>query len=216
MSENLIKIKICQNIDSFCSKEINRSEFAKRIKDLFYDTLKQDNLSLDAIEMHYIMTSIIDNEDLESKEFTCEIEHLKDIISGKCHYVHCFATCLKAENSNCDIDELKVIVNKIVARQELNYKEIEWISCFVSKESRSNSSLSELIIERIKTLFRLINVSSSFPSDFGISNMLFVRDEKVSMQDLLSLISDYIDCLSGSRSVFVCVDYHQGGCSIFV
>lgn len=204
MRKNSIQNEIHQLIKNYQANIISKNELIVCVRELFYTTIKERDLTIEAVKMLYIMTSIIDIDDLNDVPFSEEIRRLLEIMNRKCQCTHSFAIQLPNIEFNTKI--LENIVVKIKKQQVITNKEREEIMNFLSSKSNSLTKLSDLIIERVVMLINLYENQCT----------LFINNEEKYMDELCTSITNYIECLSGKRCVFVCVNYKNDGTEVLV
>ena len=88
MRKNSIQHEIHQLIKNYQANIISKNELIVCVRELFYTTIKERDLTIEAVKMLYIMTSIIDIDDLNDVPFSEEIRRLLEIMNRKCQCTH--------------------------------------------------------------------------------------------------------------------------------
>ena len=191
-----------------CYKEhkIVKDKFCEQAKAMFYSVLEQQDISLDALSIYYIISSIVDNSDLSDDAFNKLINHLSDIISGECNYSHLMVIHLPKENVEF-INEIRKIIRGIQEEQIISTYDREWLTNSFSSRLVNLTTLSDLLIERIARLLSMIDVNLLDCFNTDIVSTLHIASDVKFKEDLLNSICNYIDCLEGKRCVFISVIY---------
>lgn len=206
MTNKSLNKEVSYLMTSYNERKITRDVLIMRAKAIFYSVLEQQDISLDALSIYYIISSIVDNSDLSDIEFDELINYLSGIIDGKCSYSHLMAIQLPKGN-----DEFINIINKIICgiqgKQIISSCDRAWLSNFFSSRLENLTTLSDLLIERIARLLSMLDVNLLDCFNTDIVSTLHIASDVKFKEDLLNSICNYIDCLEGKRCVFISVIY---------
>lgn len=213
MQSKNIKTEIYNLIDSYVSGNLTKQSLISCAKQLFYDVIKMRNIPVDAVEMYYFVTSIIDGEDLSDDMYYEVIKRLLDIVIGKKNHKCCFVTRLVGFSVSEDIQILCDVIQHMRENKQLNSIEKACINRIVSNCNVNICSLSDMLYDRIINLLKLCIFTHSESHYVSIAKSLYVEDEDECVRIVLDSIYKYIECLRGERSFVICVEYNNGDIS---
>lgn len=206
MTNKSLNEEVSYLLTSYNERKITRDMLIMRAKAIFYSVLEQQDISLDALSIYYIISSIVDNSDLSDDAFNKLINLLSDIISGECNYSHLMAIQLPKENVEF-INGIRKIIRGIQEEQIISSYDREWLTNSFSSRLVNLTTLSDLLIERIARLLRMLDVNLLDCFNADIVSALHIASDVKFKEDLLNSICNYIDCLEGKRCVFISVIY---------
>ena len=175
-----------------CYKEhkIVKDKFCDRAKAMFYSVLEQQDISLDALSIYYIISSIVDNSDLSDDAFNKLINHLSDIISGECYYSHLMVIHLPKENDEF-INGIRKIIRGIQEEQSISSYDREWLTNSFSNRLVNLTTLSDLLIERIARLLSMLDVNLLDCFNTDIVSTLHITSDVRFKEDLINLQDEF-------------------------
>lgn len=206
MTNKSLNEEVSYLLTSYNERKITRDVLIVRAKAIFYSVLEQQDISLDAISIYYVISSIVDNSDLSDIEFDELINYLSGIIDGKCSYSHLMAIQLPKGNDEF-INKINKIICGIQGKQIISSCDRAWLSNFFSSRLENLTTLSDLLIERIGNILRMLDIDIPAYLNTNVISEVHIASEERYKEDLIDSINNYINCLNGKRCVFISVCY---------
>lgn len=201
-------------IDSYTHGKLEKVELISCVKRMFYKLLNLQNYPIEAVKMHYFMTSIIDNEDLSDSQYFELISYLYDVIYGKRNYKCSFMFRL-AHSAACEnIQMLDDIITKLTCGGTIDLEDKEFLCRVTATDDVQICTIADLLYNKTLNFLKLCCFNITEPGTVTLSKTLFIDDEVECVDVILHLIKNYIKCLRAEQSFVVCVEYNSGVISI--
>ena len=216
MMTNSVENVIRGLLDDYKNNQVDRITMLERAKLELYSVFNQSELSIESVEALYFIQKLVDSEDLSEYEFSDLVNDLAEIMDHKQKYTHSFLTRIRYPDTCPDISLIENIVFKFCNDQPLNDQELSWFADISDYSIPQNSTLNDLIFERIVMCLRLCIITCNDPLHIELASSLFVEDETEGLEALLNTLRCYIECLQGKRDIIVNVKYSSRGTEIII
>ncbi len=216
MTTNSVENVIRGLLDDYKNNQVDRITMLERAKLELYSVFNQSELSIESVEALYFIQKLVDSEDLSEYEFSDLVNDLAEIMDHKQKYAHSFLTRIRYPDTCPDISLIENIVFKFCNDQPLNDQELSWFADISDYSIPQNTTLNDLIFERIVMCLRLCIITCNDPLHIELASSLFVEDETEGLEALLNTLRYYIECLQGKRDIIVNVKYSSRGTEIII